>query len=95
MLGQIANFCSVLSRNTVVKNSNSVSSIWQSIRLHYGFQSIGAHSHDSIKLEPGERLEDLFQRLQIFVEDNLLQTDGSIKHYGEIPTEDCELSPSL
>ena len=97
MLGQIANFCPVISRNTIVKNSVSVSSIWQSIRLHYGFQSTGAHFIDfnSIKLEPGERPEDLYQRLQSFIEDNLLRSDGSIRHYGEIPTEDEELSPSL
>ena len=79
-LGQIANFCPVISRNTIVKNSTSVSCIWQSIRLHYGFQSTGAHFIDfnSIKLEPGERPGDLFQRLQSFVEDNLLRADGSL-----------------
>ena len=37
MLGQIANFCPVISRNTIVKNSTSVKSIWQAIRAHYGF----------------------------------------------------------
>ena len=57
-----------------MKNSTSISCIWQSIRLHYGFQSTGVRFIDfnSIKLEPGERPEDLFQRLQSFVEDNLL-----------------------
>ena len=97
MLGQIANFCPVISRYTIVKNSTSNSCIWQSIRLHYGFQSTGAHFIDfnSINLEPGERPEDLFQRLQSFVEDNLLRADGSIRHYGVISTEDEELSPSL
>ena len=97
MLGQIANFCPVTSRNTIVKNSTSVLCIWQSIRLHYGFQSTGAHFIDfnSIKLEPGERPEDLFQRLQSFVEDNLLCSDGSIRQYGELPAEDEEISPSL
>ena len=97
MLGQIANFCPVISRNTVVKNSISVSSIWQSIRLHYGFQSTGAHFIDfnAIKLEPSERPEDLFQRLQSFTEDNLLRSDGSIRHHREIPGEDEELSPTL
>ena len=91
MLGQIANFCPVISRNTIVKNSTSISCIWQSIRLHYGFQSTGAHFIDL----DGERPEDLFQRLQSFVEDNLLRSDGSIRHYGEFPAEDEEISPSL
>ena len=42
MLGQIANFRSVISRNTIAKNSTSVKSNWQAIRAHYGFQSTGA-----------------------------------------------------
>ena len=40
MLGQIANYCPVISRNTIVKNSTSLSAIWQSIRAYFGFQSI-------------------------------------------------------
>ena len=97
MLGQIANFCPILSRNTIVKNSTSMSSIWQVIRLHYGFQSTGAHFIDLnyIKLEPNERTEDLFQRLQSFMEDTLLRSDGSIRHHGDLPDSDEELSPSL
>ena len=97
MLGQIANYCPVISRNTIVKNSTSLSDIWQSIRLHYGFQSSGAHFLDfsDIKLEPDERPEDLFQRLMAFVEDNLLAVNGGITHHLENPKEDEELSPSL
>ena len=46
MLGQIANYCPVISRSTIVKNSTSIKSIWQSIRSHYGFQSTGGHFLD-------------------------------------------------
>ena len=46
MLGQIANYCPIIARNTIVKNSTSVASIWQAIRLHYGFQSTVAHFLD-------------------------------------------------
>ena len=97
MLGQIANFCPVISRNSIVKNSISMNSIGQAIRLHYGFQSTGPHFIDfnNIKLEPGERPEDLYQRLQSFVEDSLLTADSLIKHHGEVSKEDEELSPSL
>ena len=35
MLGQIANYCPIIPRNTIVKNSTSVAQIWQSIRLHF------------------------------------------------------------
>ena len=61
MLGQIANYCLVISRNTIVRISTSIENIWQSIRMHYGFQSTGSHFLDraEIKLEHGERPEDL------------------------------------
>ena len=97
MLGQIANYCPVISRNTIVKKSTSVDHIWQTIRLHYGFQSTGAHLLDfsSIHLEPDERPEDLFQRLTAFVEDNLLRKGCGITHHGETISDDEELSPSL
>ena len=62
MLGQIANFCPIISRNTIVKNSTSVNSIWQAIRLHFGFQTNGAHFIDfaDIKLEADENHETYF-----------------------------------
>ncbi|CAC5413942.1 unnamed protein product [Mytilus coruscus] len=99
MLGQIANYCPIILRNTilVIKNSTSINSIWQSIRLHYGFQSTGGHFLDfnSIFLEPNDRPEDLFQRLASFIEDNLLRAGGNIHHHGEVPEADEELSSSL
>ena len=97
MLGQIANYCPVLSRNTIVKNSTSIQSVWQAIRMHFGFQSTGAHflDFDSIHLEADERPEDLFQRLTSFVEDSLLKRDEGISHHGDLPDVDEELSPTL
>ena len=97
MLGQIANYCPVISRNTIVKNSTSIKGIWQSIRLHFGFQTSGGHFLDlnNIHLETGERPEDLYQRLVSFVEDNLLRSDGTIRHNGEVPDDDEELTPTL
>ena len=97
MLGQIANFCPILSRNTIVKNSTSLSQIWQAIRLHYGFQSSGGHLIDFsyIHLKSDERPEDLYQRLVAFIEDNLLRQEGGITHHGDVVTDDEELSPTL
>ena len=75
----------------------SIICIWQAMCLHYGFQSTGAHfiNFINIKLEPGERHEDLFQRLNSFIEDNLLKSDGGIHRHGELTESDEELSPSL
>lgn len=96
LLGQISSICPVVLRNTIVKNSTSVKSIWQSIRQHYGFQSNGSHflDFDNIFLEAGERPENLFQRLMSFVED-LLTPNGNISQYSEIPENEDELSPKL
>ena len=97
MLGQIANFCPIISRNTIVKNATSVNHIWQTIRQHFGFQMTGGHFLDfsNIRLEPGERPEDLYQRLTSFVEDNLMRPDVPISHHGEVPEEEEELTPTL
>lgn len=77
MLGQIANFCPIISRNTIIRSSTSIDCIWHAVRLHFGFQTTGGHFLDlvDIKLEAGERPEDLFQRLMAFLEDNLLRRD--------------------
>ena len=97
MLGQIANYCPVISRNTIVKNSTSLSCIWQTIRLHYGFQSTGAHFLDiaDIQLQADERPEDLYQRLVAFVDDNMLQRGSVILHHGDAINVDEEMTPSL
>ena len=97
MLGQIANFCPVISRSSIVKNSTSISSVWQAIRAHYGFQSTGARFLDfsDIKLEVDERPEDLFQRLMSFTEDNLLVANRPITHHGANVTADEEMTPTL
>ena len=97
MLGQIANFCPVISRSSIVKNSTSISSVWQAIRAHYGFQSTGECFLDfsNIKLEVDERPEDLFRRLMSFTEDNLLVANGPVAHHGAHVTSDKELTPTL
>ena len=93
LLGQIANYCPVISRNSIVKNSTCLTDIWQAIRLHYGFQTTGGHflDFDSITLLPDERPEDLYQRLLAFVDDNLLRQGGGITHHGENIDEDERL----
>ena len=96
MLGQIANYCPIISRNTLVKNSTSIQSIWNTIREHFGFQVTGAHFLDftTLRLEADERPEDLYQRLVAFVEDCLLRAN-SLSHHGVQLAEDEELSPTV
>ena len=42
MLGQIANFCNVITRHQIVYESTSLDSIWELIREHYGFNVTGS-----------------------------------------------------
>ena len=96
MLGQIANYCPIISRNTIVKNSTCIGDIWQTIRLHVGFQTTGGHflDLDDIHLNLDERPEDLFQRLMAFVEDSLIKPH-TLLHHGSVLEEEEELSPTL
>ena len=96
MLGQIANYVGVISRNSIMR-CTSISEIWQKIRLHFGFQSTGAHflHFSEFKLEHNERPEDLYQRMLAFLEDNLLRSDGNITHHGKSPSKNEIMSPSL
>ena len=97
MLGQIANYCTVISRNQIIKNSTSLSNIWDIIRQHYGFHTTGSRFLDlaHVKLQAGERAENLYQRLISFFDDNLLTTDNNIVHHSSVVTSDEEISPSL
>ena len=96
MLGQIANYAPI-NRNTIVKNSTSLNDVWKAIRQHYGFQANGARVLDlaDMCLKPGERPEELYQRLLAFVDDNLMKSDGGVKHLNADVTEDEETTPSL
>ena len=86
-----------ISNNSIVKNSTSINSIWQNIRLHFGFHSTGDHFIDfnNSKFEHEKRPEDLFQRLMSFVEDSLLVANGNITHHCEAIGADEEFTPSL
>ena len=96
MLGQIANYCPIISRSTLAKSSISLVFIWQTIRQHFGFKVTGAQFIDfsDIHLAADERPEDLYQRLSAFVEDSSVCANGLTQH-GEQVSEDEELSPTL
>ena len=97
MLGQIANYATIISRNSIVKNSTSLNDIWIKIREHYGFQTNGSRFLDlsHIQLAAGERPEDLYQRILSFFDDNLLTVESGLHHHGTVAHIDEELSPSL
>ena len=96
-LGQIANHATIISRTQIVNQSTSLKDIWSKLREHYGIQSSGSKFIDlsAVKLLPGERHEDLYQRLLAFFEDNLLIVGDTITHHGAVVTSSEELTPSL
>ena len=97
MLQQIANFCPVISRRTIVNEATSITSVWQAIKLHFGFQTTGGNFIDfvGIKFTPPERPETLYQRMLSFVENNLLSPDLLLTHRGEDIIEFEDMSPTL
>ena len=97
MLGQIANFCTIIARDDFVKRSTSLADVWHRIRLHLGFQRTGAQFLDlgQIKLEHDERPEALYQRLNAFFQDNLITAEGELTHHGARLMVDEDMSPSL
>lgn len=96
MLGQVANYAPIISRSTIVKASTSMSSVWQALRQHYGFQRTGAHFLELTNIKPSadDRPEDLYQQILAFFDDNLLQKDSGITHHGE-DWGDEELTPTI
>ena len=96
-LGMIANYATVISRSQILSKSTSLKDIWGKLREHYGLQTSGSKFIDlvCVRLNPGERYEDFYQRILTFFEDNLLSTEDNIKHHGEDITAREELTPSL
>ena len=96
MLGQIANYATVISRNQIIERSTSLGFIWSKLREHYGFQQTGSRflSLSAIKLQTSERPEDLFQRLVAFFDDNLITADGLLHHGAHIAANET-VTPTI
>ena len=97
MLGQIANWATIISRNDIVVRSVSLSNIWNKLRQYYGFHTTGSRFLDlgTIRFQPGERAEALYQRLISFIDDNLLTKDCGVTHHGSAVKKNEAVSPSL
>ena len=81
ILGQIANYCPVINETL-----SSESLLKQTVYAHFGFQSSGDLA--DMKLEHGERPEDLYQRFMAFVKDNMLSKTCGIKYNDDSLDED-------
>ena len=97
MLQLIAVYAPIISRRTIIEDSTYLESIWSEIREHYGFLVTGSRWLDveEIALKPDERLQDLYQRLSSFIDDNLLRKDGSLTHNGKDIKKDEVRTPMI
>ena len=97
MLGQIANYATVIARNTITRQATSLDFVWSKIREHYHFHLTGSRFLDlaSIQLQMGERHEDFYQRLLSFFDDNLLSTGSTLTHHSNRITANEEVTPTV
>ena len=97
LLSLIAQHCPHYVATLVLEDSTSIDSVWEIIRLYYGFESseLSLMALYSIKQEEGERPQRLYHRLMSPVRDNLLKKDGPLKYDGATPTRNEDLSPVL
>ena len=68
-LGQIANFAPVISRNAIIRNSTSVTSVWHVLYQHYGFQEPRSNclnpNDESLKSDEEPTDDDILLRQHI------------------------------
>ena len=97
MLGLITQWVPHYLANDIVQNSTSMDSIWNFIRKYYGFQQSECQfmRFSSITWEEGERPERLYQRILAHLQDNLLHSGSRLKHNGETPRVNEDMSPTV
>lgn len=97
MLGTIASYAPVISREFIVSEALSLEEIWTRLRIHYGVRKSGGLILDlaSLDREDGESYEGLWERLYAFVADNLLQSSDGMKHKGAKYTQREEMTPTM
>ena len=97
LLGSIATFAPVISNKFITSQAKCFDDIWNRLRGHYGFRVTGGRILElaQFSLAPDESYETLWERMSMFVEDNLMKASSSIKHLNAATTVDETLSPTL
>ena len=97
LLGTIASYAPVISRQFITEEALSLSDIWSRLRIRFGFRKSGGLILDlsTLHLEEGESYEGLWERLHAFTMDNLLRPNDGLKHLNvDNPSREV-LSPTL
>ena len=97
MLGTIASYAPVISREFIVGEAESLDAIFARLRIHYGFRKSGGLILDlaSISHEEGESYEALWERIYAFFSDNMLQPADGMLHKKERVSQKEEMTPTL
>ena len=97
LLGTIAGYASVISRQYITQEALSLSDIWHRLRIFYGFRKSGALILDlsTVHLEEGESYEALWERFHAFTMDNLLSPADGLRHLNENKPKREEMTPTL
>ena len=97
ILGSIAGYAPVISAKFIKHQSTSLESIWNRLRMYYGFRRTGSRILDlmEVKLENNESRESLWEKLYSFTEDQLLTPNGGISHNNVKQETTEEFTPTL
>ena len=97
MLGMIAGYAPIISRNIIVRDCRSIKDVFHKIRAHYGFAQTGSSIIDSVSIaqRDEESPEDVYQRIHALIDSSLLTTEDHIRHLGNFVPRDEEVTPTL
>ena len=97
LLGSIASYAPVISRQYIMKEATSLDAIWQRLRIFYGFRKSGGLILDltSLSLEEGESPEVLWEKIYAFVMDNLLSPADGLQHLDIVKPAKETMTPTL
>ena len=96
LLDQISNYCPLIPRNDITKDSACLTDVWKKIRQYYNKESTGSLLNDvwNVCREIDEEPQALFGRMKQMYDDNLLTAYG-IEHVDGALNVDEEMSPTL
>ena len=85
MIRMVCNYAPILNSKSILRNCTSLNFIWKKLRSHYQIEDSGANFLDFANITMGvnERPEDLYVRLDSFMENHLLKRGGKVQHDNE------------
>ena len=85
MIRMVCNYAPIVNSKSILRNCTSLNFIWKKLHSHYQIEDSGANFLDFANITMGvnERPEDLYVRLDSFMENHLLKRGGKVQHDNE------------